>query len=83
MMNNYLNGIVEGAQSAIQESTHFSFWDQLPTKPDEEVIRKKEEHIKAMHKRYKLYYEKNQLMAIIAQLNSLLNAKEDEIERIV
>lgn len=76
---NWLNGISEEKEI---ESSSMKFWDGLKSKPLKSIMNKKEQRITNMNIRFKLLTEKNQLLSIIAQLNSLLNTKQDEIDRL-
>lgn len=76
----FINGINENASDKINIS---SFWKQLPNPPDKQIIEDVEQKVQLMQKRFRLFTEKNQILSIIAQLNSLLNAKQDEIERTI
>ncbi len=74
---NYLNGEEEIIE--VNKTSKPDFWELLPEKSNSATIYKIDSRIAMMNKRYRLYTEKNQLLQIIAQLNTLLKNKEDEI----
>lgn len=81
---NFLNGIPETKPSGCGgcKKTKSAFWDELPEPAPNADIERIENKIESMRNRYNLYREKNTLLSVIAQMNTLLKAKEDEIDRI-
>lgn len=82
---NFLNGIPEApGKSCCGGCTkkQADFWHKLPEPAETSDIERIEDKITSMRNKYDMYREKNTLLSVIAQMNTLLKAKEDEINRL-